>query len=259
MDKIQFPDFSSFSFSLKNKVILITGATRGIGRALAFEAAKQGANVIILGKDLKKLEKLYDDIMEKGYPEPAIYPINLLRMEPQHGEELAQNIQRMFGRLDAIVHNAAISGPITPLEHLPPGKWQEVLHLNLHIPYLLTYCLLPLLKKTPYASVIFTAANEAYKGKAYWGAYSASKFGIIGLAQSLHQEVEDNTTIRVNCINPGVVRTAIRINAYPGIDPLTFPAPEEIVPHYLYLLSDHAKAIRGKCVECLIKQAETVA
>lgn len=233
-------------YGLKNQVILITGTTRGIGRALALAAAKEGAHVILLGKDLKKLEAVYDDIMAQGSAEPAIYPINLLHMDPEQAQELVQSIQSMFGRLDALVHNAGISGPITPLEHLAPHKWQEVLHLNLHIPYLLTHSLLPLLKQTPYSSILFTAANESFNGKAYWSAYSASKFGILGLAQSLHQELEDNTTIRVNSINPGIVRTAMRVNAYPGIDPLTFSAPEEIVSYYLEVLSEKSRHIRGQ-------------
>lgn len=220
---------------LAEKIILVTGASRGIGKALALSTASQGATVILLGSQLKKLEAVYDEIVAHGYPEPAIFPINLLRTQPEHIDELVHNIGQQFGRLDGLVHNAGISGQITPLEHLLPHKWQEVIQINLNIPYLLTHKLLPLLKLSISASIIFTIADEALNAKAYWSAYSASKFGIMGLAQALQQELETNTRIRVHCVNPGKVRTALRINAYPGIDPLTFPAPEEIMPNYLGL------------------------
>ncbi len=234
--------------SLKDHVILITGAGDGIGRTLAIEAAKLGATTILLGKSIKKLESVYDEIIATGAPEPAIHPLNLLQAQPKDAYELAQNIQSMFGRLDALVHNAAISGQISPIEHLPPEKWQEVIQLNLNAPYLLTHALLPLLKESKHPSILFTAADEAKTAKAYWSAYSASKFGIMGLAKSLHEELHENTGIRVNCINPRAVRTNLRVKAYPGLDPLTFPTPEEVVPYYLHLLSPEAQDIRGKLV-----------
>lgn len=248
MDKIDLPTISLTEKCLDKKVILITGASRGIGRALAIASAAQGATVILTGKTLKKLESVYDEIVAKGYPEPAIHPINFLRMEPKQAQELAHSVSQMFGRLDALVHNAGLSGPITPIEHLAPEKWQEVIQLNLNVPYLLTHMLLPLIKETPQASILFTLANESYTANAYWSAYNASKFGLLGFAQTLHQELEVNTDIRVNCINPGIVRTALRINAYPGIDPNSLPLPEEIMTNYLYLLCNQAKAIRGKCL-----------
>lgn len=230
--------------ALHEKVILVTGASRGIGRALALAVAKEGATVILVSKSVKKLEAVYDEITALGYPEPAIHPINLVKMTPDDAHTLAESIEKMFGRCDAIIHNAGISGPITPVEHLAPHQWQEIVHLNLNVPYLLTYALLPLLKKSTTASILFTTADEANRGKAYWGAYSASKSGVRGLAQTLHEELENNTTIRVNCINPGKVRTALRVNAYPGIDPEEFPAPESITEHYIRLLTD--PTIRGQ-------------
>lgn len=230
--------------SLQGKVVLVTGASKGIGRAIALEAGKHGATVILVSKSVKKLEAVYDEMMALGYSEPAIHPVNLVKMTPDDAHALAENIEKMFGRCDALIHNAGISGAITPLEHLAPHQWQEVVHLNLNVPYLLTYALLPLLKKSPSASILFTTADEAEHGKAYWSAYSASKFGVRGLAQALHEELENNTAIRVNCINPGKVRTALRVNAYPGIDPEDFPAPETITEHYIRLLTD--PTIRGQ-------------
>lgn len=224
---------------LLQQIIVITGASRGMGRALALHMAQQGATIILLGRSIKKLESVYDEIVACGAPEPAIHPLDLLKMTPDDARLLAENIEKMFGRCDALIHNAGISGPITPLEHLPPHRWQEVIHLNLNAPYLLTHALLPLLGKSSAASVVFTTANEGVTGKAYWSAYSASKFGIIGLAQSLHEELE-NTTIRVRCINPGTIRTALRVNAYPGRDPDEFPLPERLCEHYTALLLNTA-------------------
>jgi NAD(P)-dependent dehydrogenase (short-subunit alcohol dehydrogenase family) len=250
MEKLDLLPTAPVADCLKDQVILITGASQGIGRTLALHAAKHGATVIILGKSVKKLESLYDEIVTQGYAEPAIHPINLLNMTPDDAQNLASSIRQMFGRLDAVVHNAGSVGQITPLEHLPPDKWQTAIHLNLNVPFLLTQALLPLMRENNNASILFTTAQEGLQGKAYWSAYSASKFGIVGLAQSLYEELQNNTAIRVNCINPGVVRTAMRVNAYPGIDPLEFIAPEDIMPTYLYLLSEQAKTINGKWVNC---------
>lgn len=231
---------------LQDQVILITGAGKGIGRALAVAAAKHGATAILLSKTLKNLESVYDEITSNGYPEPALHPLNLLRLDPNNATELAQSIEQMFGRLDAVVHNAGITGPITPMELMPPAKWIEVIQLNLNVPFLLTQALLPLLRKSHNPSILFTGAEEAHEAKAYWGAYAASKHGIAAVAKTWHEELENNTDIRVNCVNPGKVRTALRLNAYPAIDPASFTAPEDLMPYYIHLLSPQAKSIRGK-------------
>lgn len=225
--------------SLKNKIILITGVSQGIGRALALRAAQAGATLILMGRKVKALETLYDEIVAQKLPEPAIQPVNLMQLTPQGASELANSIQQMFGRLDGLVHNASTVGQICPLANLPPHKWQEAIHINLNIPYLLTYALLPLLNHSTPSHIVFTLANEAKTPKAYWGAYSASKMGVLGLATTLHQELQENTNIRVNCINPGVARTAMRLNAYPGINPDEFTTPEELMPYYLQVLSQN--------------------
>jgi len=249
MDKLKLTLPALSPHCLANQVILITGAGKGIGRALALAAAKHGATTILLGKSIKNLESVYDEITSNGYPEPALHPVNLLQLDPKGANEVLENITQMFGRLDALVHNAGISGPITPLELIPPHKWIEVVQLNLNVPFLLTQALLPLLKKTQHASILFTTANEANLAKAYWGAYSASKHGVKALAKTLHEELENNTDIRVNCLNPGKVRTAMRLNAYPAVDPERFTNPDDLMPYYLYLLSPAAKAIRGKTID----------
>lgn len=239
------PDCLQPSVNLSNKVFLITGAGQGIGRALALHLAQCGATTILLGKSLKSLESLYDEIMAAEGPEPALHPINLLKMMPDDAIEIQKHIAQLFGRLDGVIHNAGITGPICPTEHVAPEKWQEVIQLNLNVPYLLTSALLPLLKQTPNASILFTTAQESLEPKAYWGAYNASKSGVLQLASTLHQEMETNTTLRVNAINPGVVRTALRLRAYPGLDPNQFPTPGSIAPYYSHVLSEEAN-LRGK-------------
>ncbi len=217
---------------MKDKVVLITGAGQGIGRALSIDLAKGGSTVILVGKTLKKLESVYDEIVALGAPEPAIYPINLLNMTPEHANECVENTRRLFGRLDVLIHHAGISGPICQVDHLAPHQWQQVVHLNLNVPYLLTHAFLPLLRQTAHSKIIFTVADEASHPKAYWSAYSASKSGLVAFAQSLHEELEANTTISVHCINPGKVRTAFRMRAYPGIEPESLTAPEKAIESY---------------------------
>lgn len=234
---------------LNDRVILVTGAGDGIGRAAAKAFAAHGATVILLGKTIKKLEKVYDDIVAAGHPQPAIYPMNLEGAGPDHYAELAETLDREFGRLDGLLHNAAWLGSITPLEHYPADQWLRVLHINLNAPFLLTQALMPVLRKSDAASVVFTSSGVGRKGRAYWGAYAVSKFGIEGLAQVLADEVETNTAIRVNCLNPGATRTQMRAQAFPGEDPATLPSAEDIMPAYLYLMGPDSKAVRGQSLD----------
>ena len=160
---------------LKDRVILITGAGDGIGAAVAQEYAKYGATVILLCRTQKKLEKVYDLIEQAGYPQPAIYPLELQLATPKDYKILAATIHKEFGRLDGLLHNAAVLGTLTPIEHYDNRLWAHVLHVNLNAPFMLTKACLPILKKAKEASIIFTSANVGYKGQAYWGAYAVSK------------------------------------------------------------------------------------
>lgn len=230
---------------LKDRVILVTGAGDGIGKAAALAFAGHGATVVLVGKTTKKLEKVYDAIVAAGGPEPVLHPMNLEGATPEHYAELAEALQREFGRLDGLLHNAAWLGSITPIEHYPPEQWLRVMHINLNAPFLMTRALLPLLRQSESASVVFTSSGVGRKGRAYWGAYAVSKFGIEGLAQILADEVETNTAIRVNCLNPGATRTHMRAVAFPGEDPMTLPTPEDIMPAYLYLMGPDSRDVRG--------------
>ncbi|MBI2380883.1 MAG: YciK family oxidoreductase [Gammaproteobacteria bacterium] len=243
------PAYHARNDLLKDRVILVTGAGDGIGKAAALSFAAHGATVVLLGKTVKKLEKVYDEIVAAGGPQPAIYPMNLEGSGPEHYAELAATLDREFGRLDGLVHNAAWLGSITPIEHYPADQWLRVLHINLNAPFLMTQALLPVLKKSDSASVLFTSSGVGRKGRAYWGAYAVSKFGIEGLAQVLADELENNTAIRVNCINPGATRTQMRAIAFPGEDPQTLPTPADIMPAYLYLMGADSRETRGQSLD----------
>ncbi len=228
---------------LSERIILVTGASSGIGRAAAKAYAAHGATVILLARSIPKLETLYDEIIAAGHPTPAIYPFNLATATPADYQEVQHNIASQLGRLDGVLLNAAMLGTLTPLEHYPIEQWYQVLQVNLSSAFLLCQATLPLLNKAPDASIIFTSANEAIIGKAYWGAYSVSKFGLQGLMQILADELETNTAIRVNSINPVHARTPLRKNAYPAEDTSSLPLPQEILSYYLYLMGPDSQGI----------------
>lgn len=230
---------------LAKRIILITGAGDGIGRAVARGCAAHGATVILLGRTLAKLERVYDEIEQAGHPQPAIYPMNLEGATPKDYIDLATTLQREFGRLDGLLHNAAILGSLSPLAHQDIELWFKVMQVNLNAPFLLTRACLGLLLQAPDASVLFSSDQLGRKGRAYWGAYGVSKFGIEGMSQILSQELETNTRVRVNTIDPGAVRTRLRTLAYPGENALANPEPESVVPAYLYLLGPDSQGLTG--------------
>ncbi len=231
---------------LNNKVILITGATSGIGRELAITCAKHQATVIVLGKNKKKLEKLYDEIMNLGsVPEPLLLPFNLAGANPQDYQDLALEIAKSFNRLDGLVHNAATLGTKTELIHYDILKWYETLQVNLNAPFLMTQALLPVLKLSKQASIIFTTANEGMHGQPYQGAYGVSKAGINNFMQILASELESHTTIRVNSINPNKVYSGIYNQNFPATDPSTLPSIQDIMPLYIKLLGDFTAKYHG--------------
>lgn len=240
--------FHPNSDCLKERIILITGAGDGIGAAAAKSFAAHGATVILLGKTIPKLEKVYDEIVAAGDPEPAIYPLDLEGANNEHYAELAQVVDKEFGRLDGLLHNAAMLGALMPLEQYDLTLWARLHQINLHAPFLLTQALLPLLKKSQDASIVFTSSSVAHKGRAYWGAYAVSKAAADNLMEVLADELEANTAIRVNSIDPGRVRTRMRALAFPGEDPNTLPAPAEMMDAYLFLFSAESNTLNGKVV-----------
>ena len=229
---------------LKGRVILVTGANRGIGRAVSHDLARHGATVILHGRDARALDALYEEICTLG-PEPAVAALDLERATGEDYQNLTAQLESRYGKLDGLLHNASILGDRSPVEHYDVGLWQRVMHINVNAAFILTRCLLPLLRRSEDASVVFTTSGVGNQGRAYWGAYCCSKFATEGLAQTLADELE-NTNIRVNCIDPGAVRTAMRQAAYPAEDPQTLPTPESLTGAYLYLLGPDSRQVNGK-------------
>ncbi len=233
---------------LNDRVILVSGAGDGIGKTAAKSFAAHGATVILLGRTVPKLEAVYDEIEGSGHPQPAIYPINLEGAAPKDYQDLADTLEREFGRLDGLLHNATNLGSLTPLEHYDLQLWAQVMQVNLHAPFLLTRSCLPVLRKSPDASVVFTSSALGRAGRAYWGAYAISNFAVEGMMQVLAEELESKPQIRVNSLDPGWVRTTFFSRAYPARDPGTLPAPEEIMSAYLYLMGPDSRGITGRAM-----------
>lgn len=234
---------------LTGRVILVTGASDGIGRAAAISYAKAGASVILLGRSAEKLDAVYDEIENAGYPQPAIVPLNLDTAGEPAYVQLADMIEAEFGRLDGILHNASLLGQRTPLENYDPITFDQVMRVNVNAGFLLTQALLPLIKQSQDASIIFTTSSVGRQGRAYWGAYAISKFATEGMMQTLADEYSNSDNIRINCINPGATATNMRAYAYPAEDPSTIASPAAIQPLYLYLMGPDSKGVTGQSID----------
>lgn len=234
---------------LRDRVILVTGAGNGIGSCAAQTFAAHGASVILVGRTIGKLEAVYDAIETAGCPQPAIYPLSLEGASEPDYDQLATTVDAEFGRLDGLLHNAGELGPRTSIANYSLASWQKVMQVNVTGAFMLTKALLPLLKKSADASVVFTSSGVGRRGRAFWGAYAVSKFATEGLAQVLAQELDAVSSIRVNCINPGATRTRMRAAAYPAEDPATVVPPAEIMPAYLYLMGLDSRAVNGQSLD----------
>lgn len=235
---------------LRDRVILITGAGAGIGRAAALACAAHGATVILLGRTSARLEAVYDEITGAGHPEPAIACLDLASAGGPDYQQLVEQVRGTWGRLDGLLHNAGILGQRAPIEHYDIAVWHQVMHLNLNVPFILTQLCMPLLRQSGDASVVYTSSSVGRQGRAYWGAYAVSKFGIEGLAEVLADETRSEGLVRVNCINPGGTRTAMRRAAYPGEDPASVPEPSSLMGPYLYLLGPASRGVTGHSIDC---------
>lgn len=235
--------------SLSERVIVITGAGDGIGRAIALACAAAGATVVLLGRTMQKLEAVYDAIEKEGGAQPAIFPINLESATEQDYKQLKDALNEEFGRIDGLLHNAAKLGQQTPVEQYSASEWQAVMQVNTTAPFMLTQALLPLLKQAENASVVFTGSTVGYQGRAYWGAYAASKAASENLMQTLADEHSEHSTVRFNSINPGATRTQMRGTAYPAEHPNEVTPPEAHASKYLYLLSRASIAVNGEKFE----------
>lgn len=248
-------DYQAPADLLKDRIVMVTGAGSGIGRAAAKAFAAHGATVILVGRTVSRLEEVYDEIEAAGHPKPAIVPMNFEGAAVKDYEELAMTLEDNFGRLDGLLHNAGILGARSPVELYDPETWNKVMHVNATAPFLLSRAMIPLLRKSDDASMIFTSSGVGRQARAYWGAYAVSKFAVEGLAQLLADELDDERhNIRVNSLNPGATRTGMRVLAYPAEDPKKNPDPEQLMPVYLYLMGRDSKGVHGQQIDAQPKK-----
>jgi len=231
---------------LAGRVIAITGASSGIGRAVAIACARFGATVILIGRNARKLETVHGEIEAAGSPEPTIAVLDLEKAVASDYDKLASAVTERFGRLDGLLHNAGLLGTLTPIEHYDVPTWCRVMHVNVTAAFALTQVLLPALKQSQDASVLFTSSSVGRRGRAYWGAYAVSKFATEGFMQVLASEVENITSIRVNSLNPGRARTMMRRQAYPAEDLNSLPLPETLTGPYIALLGPASRGVTGQ-------------
>jgi NAD(P)-dependent dehydrogenase (short-subunit alcohol dehydrogenase family) len=234
---------------LQERVVLVTGASDGIGRALAICASELGAQVILHGRNATKLEAVHDEIVQANSAcAPSIAVLDLATAGSDAYVSLADSVEREFGRLDGLVHNAGILGQRLSIEQYDAAEWQLVLHVNLTAAFALTQVLLPLLKVSSDPSIIFTSSGVGREGRAFWGAYSVSKFGTEALSQILAAE-NKHVPIRVNCVNPGPTRTRMRREAYPAEDRNASRPTEAVLAPYIFLLGPDSRDITGRSLD----------
>ncbi|HQR24052.1 MAG TPA: YciK family oxidoreductase [Steroidobacteraceae bacterium] len=232
--------------ALQDRVILVTGASGGLGSELARTCAVLGARVVLTGRHVKRLETVYDQVRAAGGPRPSIVPLDFERADASHYSALVDAVAAEYGRLDGLAHVAGLLGDRSPIEHYDVVTWMRVMHVNVNAAFILTQALLPLLRVSQDASVVFTTSGVSQRARAYWGAYAVSKFALEGLMQVLADETDTSTHIRVNSVNPGRIRTSMRAKAYPGEDAASVPLPSQALPTYLYLLGPASRGITGR-------------
>ncbi|MBD1557936.1 YciK family oxidoreductase [Vibrio sp. S9_S30] len=246
-------DYSISEKALEGKVILVTGAGAGIGKQAALSYAQHGATVILLGRTVAKLEETYDEIEALGAPQPAIIPLDMKGASKQNYIDMVETIESQFGRLDGVLHNASILGVISPFDQIGEDTYDDIMQVNVKAQFLMTQAVLPLLKKSQDARLVFTSSTVGHNGRAFWGTYAMSKFATEGMMQVLADELEE-TNVRVNAINPGATRTGMRAKAYPAEDTERLKTPLDIMPLYLYLMAPEGKAVNGQCIDAQPKK-----
>lgn len=242
----EFLSYNASKNLLEHRTIVITGASDGIGKTIALACAAAGATVVLLGRTMAKLEAVYDAIEQSGGPQPAIFPINFESATAQDYAQLKSVLSKEFGKIDGLLHSAVATGTCTPIGQHSTDEWLTLMQVNATAPFMLTQCLLPLLLQSADASVVFTGTDVGYKGKAYWGAYAASKAAQENLMQSLADEFCESTKLRFNSINPGPTRTALRVNLYPAENPNSVPTADSHIAQYLYLLGPASQGVTGQ-------------
>ncbi|MDP2901849.1 MAG: SDR family NAD(P)-dependent oxidoreductase [Methylovulum sp.] len=234
---------------LKDNVILITGAGGGLGATAAQALAKHGAHIILLDKNIAKLEAVYDAVVAANAPAPIMYPFDLAGANENDYQELADRIDEKYGALQGLLHSAVEFTAFTPIAQTSTKDWGHTLNVNLNAPFLLSRVLLPVLQKSPQASIVFTSDSSARVAKAYTGAYGVSKIALEGLAKILAEELEAACKIRVNTLIPGPVDSPLRKRAYPAEDKTRLPAMASLASVYLYLFGPQSIGVTGQAVD----------
>ncbi|SEF56177.1 YciK family oxidoreductase [Nitrosomonas ureae] len=248
MDK--FENYSAPKDLLKDRVILVTGAGQGLGRAAALSYANHGATVILHGRKVKKLESVYDEIETIGKAQALIYPLDLERAEEKDFFALSHAIAQQLGRLDGILHNAAYLPSLSPLEHQTIEQWRALFQVNLIAPFALTKACLPLLKVSPGASIIMTSSTHGHNPSAYWGGFAVAKAGLEALVKIQADEWGQMPNLRINTVIPGLVNSPQRVITHPGEIKQKMRQPDELMAVYLYLMGLDSKEISGQTISC---------
>lgn len=236
---------------LQDRVILITGAGQGIGRSAALAFARQGATTILIGRKVSKLEEVYDEIEAIGGPQPAIFPLDLAKVGEQECTALTESIHHQLGRLDGILHNATRFDNLSPLEIQTAEQMNGMLRVNLIAPFLLTKTCMPLLKRSPDASVVFTSSTAAHHPAAFWGAHAVSKSAAETMAKIWSEEMGTFPNLRFNTVIPGAIQSPQRRKSHPGELSEKLPSAEAIMPLYLYLMGHDSAGVSGQVFEAL--------
>lgn len=234
---------------LQGRVILVTGAGGGLGSVAARACAAEGACVVLLDKIVSRLEKVHDEIVAAGHPQPAIYPLDLAKAGEADYAELAEILESQFGVLHGLLHSAAELGVPGPLADVKPAQWDNLLRVNLGAAHALTRALLPLLQHAGDASLVFTSDSSARLGKAYWGAYGVAKIALEGLARMWAEELESAGRVRVNVLVPGPVNSPLRRRSHPGELAEECPQPETLAERYVHLLGPASRGLHGQTLE----------
>jgi NAD(P)-dependent dehydrogenase (short-subunit alcohol dehydrogenase family) len=229
---------------LKGRVILIAGAHGGLGSAAALACTRAGASVVLLGRKLPKLNRLYDALAKEG-PEPVLYPLDLEGASPDDYAELAARIESELGRLDGVLHCAAEFRGLTPLAHTDPAAFARAIHVNLTAPWWLTQACLPLLSKADDAAVVFAVDDLQLTRQAFWGGYGIAQHGLAALVGMLHAELA-NGPVRVSALQPGPMRTGLRAQAFVEEDDRVARDPAEYADACVTLLSSAGRRHRGQ-------------
>ena len=226
---------------MKNKVILITGANKGIGKTLSLEFSKMGVNIVLLGRNEESLDSVYDEIITTTSTKPLIIKCDLSDIDNKSAKQINDEIMGVYGRLDGVIFNAAKLGKMSTIEDYEEDIWKEVFNINLHSAFIISKEILPALKAAPNGRIIFTSSGVAEVGKAFWGAYSASKFAVKGLAEILRDELDTTSNIKVFNYDPGKTRTSMRALAYPAENPQDLKEPKVLFNDYLWFFSDESQ------------------